>query len=228
MICLVLDTSNNFCSVGVYDAEQNVLLGEISEDLGRGHAERLIPSITECLDLAAIGLIDVDRVISTIGPGSFTGVRVGLATARGLGLGLNVPVVGVSNLLALESFALGDASDTPLLTAMDAKRGDLFVRYSVFNNNGNAIEAELVSLASIAETLDGEKFIACGSGAPMLAERMKRGNGMTILHTLVSPPVLTVGKLGAQMPIPPNLPEPLYLRKPDAKSQSGFAVALKS
>ena len=228
MICLALDSSNIFCSVGVFDAERNRMLAEISEELGRGHAERLIPAIRECLNKANVEMSDLNRVISTVGPGSFTGVRVGLATARGLALALNIPIAGVSVLAALEACALRDRPAAAILTVMDAKRGDLFVRYSPQDRQETAIEAELMAVDAFPDRFAGKSFSICGSGAPIVAGLMKPATDLDIVHGLVSPPIATVAELGARTEETASAPEPLYLRRPDAKSQTGFAVSLET
>ncbi len=100
MISLAIDTSAHLCAAAVHDLATDAILAEASEDIGRGHAERLMDVISGVLAAAGVEYSGLSRVIVTVGPGSFTGVRVGLATARGIALGLGVDVCGVSVLEA--------------------------------------------------------------------------------------------------------------------------------
>ncbi|MFD1380788.1 tRNA (adenosine(37)-N6)-threonylcarbamoyltransferase complex dimerization subunit type 1 TsaB [Fodinicurvata halophila] len=128
---LALDTSGSAGSAAVF--RQGHVAAARFEIRSRGHAERLMPMIAEVLEEAATSYQDITRLAVTVGPGSFTGVRVGLATARALALGLECP------LLCLDSFALlaeqarearsGDEdTDTPLAVLIDSRRGDVFLR----------------------------------------------------------------------------------------------------
>jgi tRNA threonylcarbamoyladenosine biosynthesis protein TsaB len=99
MIVLAIDTALDACSVAL--ARDDVLLASSSEPMARGQAERLAPMAQEAVAQARIAFADIDRIAVTTGPGSFTGVRVGLSFARALALALARPCVGVSTLEAL-------------------------------------------------------------------------------------------------------------------------------
>ena len=101
MILLAIDTSSSGCFAAIHDSDSNVTLGFAGEDIGRGHAERLMAFVDAALDSAGVELSAIERIAVTIGPGSFTGIRVGVAAARGLSLALGVPAVGVSTLAAI-------------------------------------------------------------------------------------------------------------------------------
>lgn len=93
MIVLALETAGVDCSAAVYDSGRNTVLGEASDMIGKGHAEHLIDIVDRALGQADITLSEVDRLAVTVGPGSFTGIRVGVAAARGFALSLQIPVV---------------------------------------------------------------------------------------------------------------------------------------
>ncbi|GHF16224.1 tRNA (adenosine(37)-N6)-threonylcarbamoyltransferase complex dimerization subunit type 1 TsaB [Kordiimonas sediminis] len=108
MLVLSIDTCEGFCSAAVVDVcdETGIrALASKSENLGRGHAERLLPMIEELLQAADKKYENLDRIAVVAGPGTFTGLRIGLSVARGLALALSVPAVGVSSLQALAASA---------------------------------------------------------------------------------------------------------------------------
>ncbi len=122
---LAIETSGAALSVALDDGK--FLLADRREDIGRGHAERLIPLIAELM--AEAGIDRVDEVLACVGPGSFTGIRVGVAAARAFALAWNVPAFGFSGsaLVALTA-ALEDDAPNRVLSVRDAFRGELFVQ----------------------------------------------------------------------------------------------------
>src|SRR5690348_11165768 len=122
MILLAIDTAASLCAACVYDSAAGQELGREVIDIGKGHAERLIGVIDGALGQAGMTYKDLDRIGVSIGPGSFTGVRVGVATARGLALALGVPAVGVNTLEALAEEAHEKLPDRAVLAAIDGRR----------------------------------------------------------------------------------------------------------
>ncbi|MGB3812894.1 MAG: tRNA (adenosine(37)-N6)-threonylcarbamoyltransferase complex dimerization subunit type 1 TsaB [Shinella sp.] len=212
MIVLAIDTAGTGCYAALYDSLEDTVLGSAGADIGRGHAERLMEFVDAALDAADMVLQQVDRIAVTIGPGSFTGIRVGVAAARGLSLALGVPAVGVSSLAAL---AADRKAGLPLLVAMDAKRDEVY--WQSFAADGAAISPP--AIATLAEARDiaaGHDGMIAGSAAVLLREgALQEGDGASIA---------TVARLGALLEPQDHLPKPLYLRGPDAKPQAGFAI----
>ena len=162
MILLALDTSANFCSAALYDCGQSKILSQKSEDIGRGHAERLMGLLAEVLETANLEYKDVDRIAAVCGPGSFTGIRVGLATARGLALGLNIPVIGIN---ALEAIAFQhnnsrNIASTPIVITLDAKRGEVFAQ--MFSSSGvHLTTAQAVAIDQISDFMPDHPIPNC-------------------------------------------------------------------
>lgn len=210
MIVLAIDTAGTSCSAALYDANRDIVLGAAGEDIGRGHAERLMEFVDGALEAAGLDLPAVDRIAVTIGPGSFTGIRVGVAAARGLALALGVPAVGVSTLSALAAGRKG-----PLLVAIDAKRDEVY--WQAFAADGNEATPPAIATVeearAIAQAHDGD---IAGSASALLREgAAAETDGVDIV---------TIARLGARLDPQNHLPKPLYLRGPDAKPQAGFAI----
>jgi tRNA threonylcarbamoyladenosine biosynthesis protein TsaB len=121
MICLALDTALDACSAALL--RDGVVLAEETRDIGRGHAEVLMAVVETVLDGARLGILDCDRFAVTVGPGSFTGIRVGLAAARGFAVAAGRPVVGVST---LEALAADAGAAGPVLAVIDARRDEVY------------------------------------------------------------------------------------------------------
>ncbi|MBB4304503.1 tRNA threonylcarbamoyladenosine biosynthesis protein TsaB [Rhodobium orientis] len=224
MRLLAIDTALNACSVAVLDDGDAGRLETASEAMERGHAERLIGMIGEVLADAELSFNDLDRIVATVGPGSFTGVRVGLATARGLGLVLKKPVVGVTTLAALAESGRGDGGDaTPVAAVIDARRGEI---YAELNGAGAPSAGPRVcSAADFAKDLpSGTRLV--GSAAEEVARAADAcGTAVTVVSARAAPPIAAVARLGAAAPPPGAPPAPLYLRAPDAKPQADARLA---
>ena len=123
MKVLAIDTACSACSVAV--ARDGVILGSRSEAMVRGHAEALLAE-------ARVAFSDLDLVAVTVGPGSFTGLRTGLAAARGVGLAQGISVVGVTTLEAVAVAAAREAVESeaglPIIVALETQRADLYIQ----------------------------------------------------------------------------------------------------
>jgi tRNA threonylcarbamoyladenosine biosynthesis protein TsaB len=228
MISLAIDTSAHLCAAAVHDSEHDAILSEATEEIGRGHAERLMDVISAVLTAAGKDYSALGRVIATTGPGSFTGIRVGLATARGIGLGLDIEVCGVGTLeaAAFEARRLAPQSKgRPLLACFDARRGEAYCQF--FDAPGapeGPPEGPFVASYHEIPSLMASRrdWSLCGSGAD--AVNSAAGTAFPVLHGLAAIPIASVARLGAAKPSPTGKPEPLYLRAPDAKPQEGFIL----
>ncbi len=124
MFILAIDTALDACSVAVFDTATETFPALETEVIGKGHAERLMAMIETTMAKAGLRFPDLGRIAVTVGPGSFTGIRVGLAAARGIGLAGKLPVVGIST---LDAIAKGAPGDEPVMIALDARRSEVYV-----------------------------------------------------------------------------------------------------
>lgn len=214
MIVLAIDTAGVDCSVAVYDAADDVVVACAQETLGKGHAERLSAMIDEVMRQAALAPADLGLIGVTVGPGSFTGIRVGVAAARGLALALGIPAIGVTTLDVLAETARRSGETGAIIAAIDAKRGEVYLQ--PFNEAGRPTAEPQAMLLNDARAFVGSAGAkVVGSGAAALA-----GASAETDHFDIG----AVARLAARQPKVTGKPAPLYLRGPDAKPQMGFAI----
>ncbi len=215
MLLLAIDTAGVDCAVGLYDQDAARLVGCQSNAIGKGHAECLMAMIDTVLAQARADISDVGRVAVTIGPGSFTGIRVGVAAARGFGLALACPVIGVTTLEVLAADAVKTRPGHALMTAMDGRRSDVYVQ--VFGVGGEALtEAMVLSPEEAGALARLHHADIAGSGrAIILGEGEKQADHF---------PMQQICAIAAARPDDGCKPKPLYLRGADAKPQTGFAL----
>ncbi|TRL42160.1 tRNA (adenosine(37)-N6)-threonylcarbamoyltransferase complex dimerization subunit type 1 TsaB [Rhizobium straminoryzae] len=217
MKILAIDTAGVDCSAAVLDASTDVLLASVTERIGKGHAERLMAMIEEVLATAGLSLHDLDRVAVTIGPGSFTGIRVGVAAARGLALALGIPSVGVTTLEALAQSHLAAHPGEPVIAAMDAKRDEIYAQ--AFDGQGEPLGEPAIL------TLEGLSELAARHGAAVIGTAAVLVSGLPASGEPDRFDIAMVARIGAKAKAEMSRPKPLYLRGPDAKPQDGFALA---
>jgi tRNA threonylcarbamoyladenosine biosynthesis protein TsaB len=218
MIILALDTCLEACSVAVCDGDR--VLAVRTEVMSRGHQERLAPMVAEAMADAGLAFAGLQRIAVTVGPGSFTGLRVGLAFGKAAALALGVPCVGVG---VLEALAASVGPSGFVAACVDARRGQFYLQ--AFSDGRpimapDALEPE-VAAARLAELWPGRPGVIVGSGAAMMAPILAE---VSISDRLAPDPV-AVARLGASARPPFAPPRPLYLRAPDAKLPGGTLPA---
>jgi len=204
---LSIDTCLGASSVAVLDGER--VLAARSEPMTRGHQERIGVLARETAAEAGVAFADLARIGVTVGPGSFTGLRVGLAFAKGLATALSIPCVGVNT---LESLAFGTKGFAAAV--IDARMSQVYIQ--VFADGVSLMAPDALGLgeaaARLAELYSGGPATLIGSGAPLLAEALP---GASVLTPVSADPV-AVSRLAAAKPAPTHSPRPLYLRAPYA------------
>ena len=221
MRLLAIDAALAACSVGISrsDGTPDILL---SETIGRGHAERLSPMLRDAMAEAGLAFADLDRIAVTVGPGSFTGVRVGIAIARGLALVTGASMVGIGTLAALADSAREIAGPRPVLALLDARRDELYGQ--LFASHGGAVDPpEVGTAAMFANLVDADTLLA-GSGAEAVAALIGGTAVARIVHRQAFPDIAAVLRLGRAAAPETAAPRPLYLRPPDAKPQAAAVL----
>jgi tRNA threonylcarbamoyladenosine biosynthesis protein TsaB len=229
MNILALETSMGVCGAAVLlaggDAQRTVLC---EESMARGHAEALMPMVAEAMAGAGIGFAELDLIAATLGPGSFTGVRIAIAAARGFALVTSAKLWGTDSLTvmaraALTSGAIG--SGTPVAVAVDARGDRLYA--GLYDCRGRKLDGPLLIGADEAVALlPDDLAIAVGSGAVHLAEAGRRqGRQVEAMRPDLQPSAAALAELALEANVALATLRPLYLRPPDAKPQGSMAVA---
>lgn len=197
------------------------------EERQTGHAERLLPMIAEVMAGADLAFADLQRIAVTVGPGSFTGVRTGIATARALALASGIPVTGTTSLATMAAMARqqfgAKALDRPIAVAVDARRGEIYWQY--FEPAMAAVTApELLTLDAAVARVAVKSAIVVGTGAPLLAAAaLTHGHRVDTALERLEPDALALLSQARDLPLLAPV-APLYLRAPDAKPQTGKSL----
>ena len=216
MKILAVDSALTACSATIV-GDDNVV-AERCELRERGHAEVLMPMIEGVLTDAGLGYSDLNLVAVTVGPGSFTGIRVGVAAVRGIALASGLRALGVTTLEAMAMRAVLDGADDYVVSIIDARRDEAYVQ--TFEPYGDAVRSTpqppaLEPIASIAEKLDGLSGTLVGSGAAKLLTAFSVRERWRSLDIVV-PDGRSVARCALmQQPGSSSVPSPLYIRKPD-------------
>ena len=216
MKVLAFDTATAACSAAVW--QDGATLAVRRRDMARGQSEALLPMIRDVLAEAGVAVTDLDLLAVTVGPGSFTGIRIGIAAARGLALATGLRCVGITTLEAMAAAVGDDERSTAdiVVAAIDSKRGDVFVQ--AFDRALHPLEAPSAANPDrAAARLPPGRLILAGDGAgPLVAALATLGRQANLSRSSGSadPAVvaaLAAGRVATDVPSP----SPLYLRPAD-------------
>lgn len=223
MRVLAIDTALNGCVTGVLDTDSGECFS-VSEQMARGQAEKLVPLIQSVLVKARADFADLGLIATTVGPGAFTGLRIGLSTARALGLALNIPVIGVTTLSVLAAaYLAAGADDKNFLVLIETKRTDFYGQY--FSAEGAALSEPFALPAEIiAETYLGQPIALLGDAnerfLPLLPPHKQAQIALVSGFEIPDPAFIArIGYALYESGDTDSVPEPLYLRGADV-SQS--------
>lgn len=216
MKVLALDTALFGCSVALFDAHTNVCTSE-QERMSRGQAELLVPMVQRVLEKAGAEFSEIDLIATTIGPGAFTGLRIGLSTAQGFALALDKPVAGVSTLDALAAQFFGTealAAGQILGVLIETKRQDYYCQF--FNADGTPrTQPQALSGEAVRAAADGQDVVYIGDALGRFAQD---GDNVKEGYDLPDPQVIAALGLADYQAGRAKPPEPLYLRDADVST----------
>ena len=217
MLILAIDTALEACAAAVLDTDAGELLAREQSLMKRGHAEALMPMIARVMQSADLAFTSLDRIAVTVGPGSFTGLRVGISAARGLALAAKRPAVGLTTLSAFAAPIVGRSGPAPVISAIDARHDHVY--FQIVGGDGSLLVRP--SVAPIDEAIAASQFGAphlVGNAAKILADRWPADAPRPVaVDAQPAPDVSWVAWLGAAANPDTTPARPFYLKAPDAK-----------
>src|SRR5271165_2174609 len=228
MRILAIDTSCGAASVAALEAGSTEPLAAISRPMARGHAEALAPMVEEVGRELEGGLASLGRIAVTIGPGSFTGIRVGLALARALGLALEIPVLGVSTLVAFAAPLLSAPRPGIIAAAIDARHGSVY--FQLFEPSGRPLgPARCDSVRECVRGIGAGPALLAGDAAELVAaEAHRSGLPYDLAAAAPTPDIVAVARIGLALDPAENPARPLYVKPPDARPNPAQPIARTS
>ena len=219
MRILAIDTALEACSAAVLDTTHSAFLASESFPLVRGHAEALMPLIQRVVHKSGFVFAEFDRIAVTVGPGSFTGLRVGISAARGIALASGRPVVGLTTLAAFAAPLIAANDSIPVVAAIDARHDHVY--FQAFGQGGRPVGPPRIAPIheAVRAAMIGPARII-GSGASLIGAAWPKGEAPPVsLEARPAPDINWVARLGAAAAEGQAPPKPLYLRAPDAQPQ---------
>ncbi len=228
MKILAIDTALDACSAAVFDSQENKMLAALSHEMRRGHAEALIPIITDTMKAAALDFTELDRIATTVGPGSYTGLRVGISAAKGLAMATGKETVGITTLAALSAPLIAKTDAIPVLAAIDARHGNVFYHLAGAGHRVLTAPRHASIMDTVRAVCDGPVRLV-GPAAQLLADHWPREAAVPPAYIEVrgKPNIEWVARLAAAAD-PLRMPaKPLYLRAADVTPQDSHRIALQ-
>lgn len=219
MKILCLDTSSAICAAAL--VIDDLVVSQCVDVIGKGHAELLNGQIARVCEQADLRFREIDRIAVNSGPGSFTGIRVGVATARALALALGKPAVGVSQFAALAYEAQNIQPAKPITVVIQAVRESLYCQNFAMSGAVDG-DAFVMDSRNLAVRLSPQRVII-GSGVASLEPYLDHDNFHFINKD--HPDIATFGRIAVRAQ-DFNKPKPLYMRKPLAEPPTGHAVPM--
>lgn len=224
MRILSIDTALSAVSAGVIETGRPEPLARETLLMDRGHAEALLPLVDRVVSGVEGGFTSLDRVAVTVGPGSYTGIRVGISAARAIGLAAGIPVVGVATLSAFIAPLMTRETRGLVAAAIDAKHGSVYIQ-AVAPGGRTVIAPALMAIRDAVRVLGSGAIQLVGTGAALLAPECRaQGMDVQLVDAPAVPDIVWVARIGALAEPSQALPKPLYLRGPDAKPQEAARI----
>jgi tRNA threonylcarbamoyl adenosine modification protein YeaZ len=225
MRILAIDTSCGAASAAVYDDAAREMLAQETIAMVQGHAEALGPMVQRVMGQVEGGVSTIGRVAACIGPGSFTGIRIGVAMARAIALTIEAPIIGVTTFVAFAGPLLVEPKPGVIATAIDAKHGKVY--FQLFESTGRPILAPMIaSLREVVRVIGAGPARVAGNAAAMVAEEAER-TGLVFDDSEASayPDIVSIARVGLAADPEAFPARPLYVKAPDAHPSPGDAIA---
>lgn len=216
MLVLAIDTALGACSVAILDTEAARLLAQESVAMARGHAEALMPMAARVVEQSGVDFAQLDRIAVTTGPGSFTGLRVGLSAARGLALAAGKPAIGLTTLTAFAAPMVGRDPQSPILAAIDARHGQIYLQ-AVTDDGTTLIAPRIAPIEEAAAVLRWGAPRIVGNAAALVADLWPSDQPPASVEPRATPDIGWVAWVGAAASPETAPARPFYLRAPDAR-----------
>lgn len=212
MYILGFDTTQAACSAAVYDTTTKQVCARVWQKMPRGHAEALPEIIQQTLLQANLSFKDIGKLATSIGPGTFTGVRVGLSAARGFALALNLPLVGITSLETIAA-NVDNYQNKLVLAVFDARRDEIYVQ--LFNNGQPCGPAQLLDVEQASKLAGNKPAEVVGTASELLAcvnKNLLNSDAPALPDAAIVATLADYRDSKGQV-------QPLYLRRADAKAQ---------
>src|SRR5271165_1539310 len=228
MRILAIDTSCGAASVAVVEGGVAEPLAIFSRPMARGHADALAPMVEEAMRGVDGGFASLGRIAVATGPGSFTGIRVGIAMARAMGLALAIPVVGVSTLAAFAAPFLSEPRAGIIAAAIDARHGSVY--FQLFEASGRPLgPPRCDALRECVRGIGAGPALLAGDAAELVAaEAHRAGLPYDLAAAADAPDIVAVARIGLALDPGQNPARPLYVKPPDARPNPAQPIARTS
>jgi tRNA threonylcarbamoyl adenosine modification protein YeaZ len=225
MRVLAIDTALEACSAAVLDTGAGAVAAHESMPMQRGHAEALMPLIARVMARAGQMFAELDRIAVTTGPGSFTGLRVGIAAARGIALAAAKPAIGITTLAAYAAPFIAADDSQPVVAVIDARHEHVYLQ--VFGPGGRTlVTPRILPLREALRVAATGAPRIVGTAANVLAANWPLGErAPRAVEQRSAPDIDWVARLGALASDTTAPVKPLYLRAPDAQPQNASQLA---
>ena len=225
MRVLAIDTSRGACSAAVYDGVLRYTFARESVAMSRGHAEALAPMVDRVLKASDGGAAEINKVAVAVGPGSFTGLRIGVSMAKAIALTLEIPVVGVSTLIAYCGPMLDEPKSGVIASVIDAGHGNVY--FHLIDSRAKQIfSPRIVTLRDAVRAIGGSAARIVGDAASLLAEEARRaGVEVDASGASAFPDIVAIARIGLAADPAVWPARPLYIKPPDAHPPRDEAIA---
>jgi tRNA threonylcarbamoyl adenosine modification protein YeaZ len=219
MRILAIDTALEGCSAAVLDTERGAITASETLSMKRGQAEAVMPLIARVMNKAALEFAALDRIAVTTGPGSFTGLRVGISAARGIALAAGKPAIGLSTLSAFAAPYIAADDSSSVVSVIDARHEHVYLQ--IFGSGGRTlVPPRIAPLREAVRASMTAPARIVGSAAELVAAGWSKSAQPPILvDQRAAPDIGWIARLGAAADDAHAPPKPLYLRAPDAQPQ---------